>query len=122
MVFTACQNKHIKEIDFNELKNMVNSKKTFALYVGNEECSHCMAYMPTLKEVLDEYDIYIYHLDNSKLSEDEHSDMLKYINISGTPTIAFFKKGEEESTLDRIVGETSKEETIEKFKLNGYIK
>ena len=42
--------------------------------------------------------------------------------ISGTPTIIFFEKGNEESTLSRIVGEMSYEDTIEKFKENGYIK
>ena len=122
IILCGCGKKHITEITFDELKKKIENKDTFALYVGNEDCSHCVAYKPILQSVLDEYDISIYHLDNSKLSEDEASEMLKYINISGTPTIAFLTNGEEESTLDRIVGELSKEETIEKFRLNGYIK
>ena len=122
IILTGCKNKHIIEISLDDLKDKIENKETFALYVGNESCSHCISYTPTLKEVLNEYDIDIYHLDNSKLSENENADMTQLINISGTPTIAFFIDGEEESTLDRIVGETSKETTIEKFKINGYIK
>ena len=122
IVLTGCGSKHIKEISFGELKTMMDNKETFAIYIGNEDCPHCVSYKPTLEDVLDEYDIDIYHLDNSKLSESESSKLVQYINITGTPTIAFITNGEEESTLDRIVGETSREDTIEKFKLNGYIK
>ena len=78
--------------------------------------------MPTLKKVLKEYDITIYHIDNSKLTEEQIGELNTYVNISGTPTIAFITKGEEESTFYRIVGDISYEATIEKFKSNGYIK
>ncbi len=122
IMLTGCGSRHIKEISFSEFKNMMDSKKTFAVYIGNEDCPHCVSYRPTLEDVLDEYNIDIYHLDNSKLSENESSKLIGYINITGTPTVAFITNGEEESTLDRIVGETSREDTIEKFKINGYIK
>ena len=123
ILFTGFSNKkdHIVEISLDEFKEKMANKDTFALYVGNDGCTHCIAYMPTLESVLDEYDITIYHLDNSKLSDKEYADFKTYINISGTPTIAFITDGEEETTLNRIVGEQSKEDTIERFKNNGYI-
>ncbi len=98
------------------------NKESFAIYIGNEGCSHCLSYKPTLEKVLKDYKITIYHLDNSKLSEEEFSEFKTYINISGTPTVAFITDGEEETTLNRIVGEASEESTIEMFKANGYIK
>lgn len=123
-LITGCtsSDKHIKEISFEGVKNKLANKDTFALYIGNENCSHCVEYMPTLKKVLKKYDITIYHMDNSKLSESEYSEFKTYINISGTPTIVFITDGEEETTLNRIVGTTSESETIERFKTNGYIK
>lgn len=123
-LLTGCSNdeKYIKEITLDQFKEKMANKETFALYVGNENCSHCIAYLPTLKSVLKEYDITIYHLDNSKLSDKEYSEFTTYISISGTPTVAFITDGEEETTLNRIVGEISKEDTIERFKTNGYIK
>lgn len=123
-LLTGCSNdeKYIKEITLDQFKEKMANKETFALYVGNENCSHCIAYLPTLKSVLKEYDITIYHLDNSKLSDKEYSEFTTYISISGTPTVVFITDGEEETTLNRIVGEISKEDTIERFKTNGYIK
>lgn len=124
VMLTGCSSndKHIVDISLEDFKKKVANKESFALYVGNENCSHCVSYMPTLKSVLKEYNITIYHLDNSKLSEKEYADFKTYINISGTPTIAFITDGEEETTLNRIVGEASKESTIDRFKTNGYIK
>lgn len=124
LLLTGCSSKdsHIKEINLDQFKEKMANKETFSLYIGNENCSHCVAYLPTLKSVLKEYDITIYHLDNSKLNDKEYSEFKKYINITGTPTIVFITDGNEETTLNRIVGENSKEDTIERFKTNGYIK
>lgn len=121
---TGCGNKnnHIVEIDLDGFKEKIANKESFVLYVGNKDCVHCQSYKPILQSVLNEYNITIYHLDNSKLSNEEYSEFKTYISINGTPTIAFITDGEEETTLNRIVGEASKEDTIERFKTNGYIK
>ncbi len=123
-LFTGCGSKeeHITEISLDEFKEKIANKETFAMYVGNENCAHCISYRPILESVLDEYDVDIYHLDNSKLSNEEYADFETYIHISGTPTVVFIEDGEEETTLNRITGEISKEQTIERFKTNGYIK
>lgn len=112
----------IKEITFDEFKEKIANKETFAVYVGNDNCSHCISYKPILEKVLDDYNITIYHVDNSKLDNKEYAEFRTYINISGTPTVAFITDGEEETTLNRITGEVSRETTIERFKSNGYIK
>lgn len=124
ILLTGCSSSdnHIKEISLEKFEEKMANKESFALYIGNENCSHCVAYMPTLKSVLKENDITIYHLDNSKLSEKEYAEFKTYINITGTPTVVFITEGDEETTLNRIVGEISKEDTIERFKTNGYIK
>lgn len=122
-ILSGCsENKNIKSISLNEFKQKIENKETFVVYVGNKDCVHCNNYMPTLKKVLKDYNITIYQIDNSKLTEEEYGNFKTYVSISGTPTIAFIKNGEEESTLDRIVGETDEETTIKKFKSNGYIK
>lgn len=123
ILVTGCGSKsnNIKEISLDNFKGKMANKETFALYIGNENCSHCIAYRPTLESVLKDYDITIYQLDNSKLSEKEYAEFKSYINISGTQVV-FITDGEEETTLNRIVGEISREDTIERFKTNGYIK
>lgn len=123
-VLAGCtsKDKNMIEISLDDFKGKLANKESFVLYVGNDGCSACNSYMPTLESVIKEYNITIYHLDNSKLSSKEFAEFTTYLNISGTPTVAFIKNGEEETTLNRITGVTSKERTIEKFKTNGYIK
>ncbi len=123
LILCGCSKKeHIKEITLDEFKEKIANKETFAIYVGNKNCTHCISYRPILEKVLDDYDITIYHIDNSKLDEDSYAEFSTYINISGTPTIAFITNGEEETTLNRITGEVSRDTTIQRFKSNGYIK
>lgn len=123
IILSGCsKEEHIKEISLDEFKEKIANKETFAVYVGNEGCSHCVSYRPILEKVLEDYDITIYHIDNSKLDSNQYAEFRTYINISGTPTIAFITDGEEETTLNRITGEASKDATIERFKSNGYIK
>ena len=123
ILLSGCSNnKNIKEITLDEFKQKISNKETFAIYVGNEDCVHCQNYMPTLKKVLKKYNIVIFQIDNSKLTEQEYGEFKTYVNVSGTPTVAFITNGEEETTLDRIVGETDEKTTINKFKANNYIK
>lgn len=122
LVCGCTKERHIKEISLDEFKEKIANKDTFALYIGNEGCTHCISYRPILEKVLDDYDITIYQLDNSKLTDEEYNEFRTYINISGTPTIVFITEGEEETTLNRINGEVSRDTTIERFKSNGYIK
>lgn len=123
IILSGCsKEEHIKEISLDEFKEKIANKETFAIYVGNKGCSHCVSYRPVLEKVLEDYDITIYHIDNSKLDSNQYAEFRTYINISGTPTVAFITDGEEETTLNRITGEISRDATIERFKSNGYIK
>ncbi len=124
LAFTGCSKKesHLKEITLEEFKEKIANKESFPLFVGNDGCSHCVSYKPVLESVLDEYDITVYHIDNSALTEDEYKEFRTYLNISGTPTLAFIVDGEEETTLNRITGEATRTTTVQKFKNNGYIK
>lgn len=126
IILSGCFNKknnsgYIKEISFNEFIEKIENKESFPVYIGHEGCSYCVAYKPTLESVVKDYNITIYHIDNSKLTEDEAMEFSKYINYSGTPTVAFITDGEEETTLNRITGKISLESTIARFKTNGYI-
>lgn len=122
IMFCGCsKEERIVGISLDEFKEKMANKESFVLYVGNEGCSHCISYRPVLEQVLEDYDITIYQIDNSKLDNSEFAEFRTYVNISGTPTVAFIADGEEESTLNRITGEVSRETTIERFKSNGYI-
>ena len=117
ILLTGCtsSDKYMKEISLDDFKEKMANKETFALYVGNENCSHCISYLPTLKSVLKEYKITIYHLDNSKLSKKEYNEFNEYISISGTPTIAFITNGEEETKFKQVMSLYTKVAMIKKI-------
>lgn len=109
-------------ITVSQLKEKFRTKDTFALYIGNDNCSACDVYKPTLESVIKKYNIKLYYLDSGKLSNEDYYLFNSMLSIRGTPTIVFIKNGEETTTLNRIVGAESKSKTIDKFKDNGYIK
>ena len=113
---------NIKEISYKEFKEKIDNKESFPVYIGKENCSYCISYKPTLEAVVKENNITLYYIDYSKLKDKELIEFSSILKIDGTPTVAFITDGEEETTLNRIEGQASKEKTIRKFKSNGYIK
>ena len=63
----------------------------------------------------------IYYIDVDLLSEEENTELKKYINFTSTPTTVFFKNGEETSVATRINGDASREKIEKKLKSNGFI-
>ena len=92
-------------------------------YFCEQDNCEVVEYEINVEESLANYKkIYEKMIKEIDLSDKELSEFKSYVSISGTPTVLFIENGEEETTLNRITGETSRKETIEKFKINGYIK
>lgn len=119
----GCSNglKTYKEIDYNTYGEMIDNKEDFILFIGSNECSHCIEYEETLDEVIKEYNVEVNYLDLSKLSKEEMNEFKSQISFTGTPTTIFIEKGEEKSHYNRIVGALSYDKIVEKFKENGYV-
>ena len=81
---------------------------------------HTLALMILLMNYKEEYNIVKHQRDIA--TQEKIVSLEKYNLKPNSMQIAFITNGEEETTLNRIVGETSKEDTIERFKTNGYIK
>ena len=108
-------------INYSELEKKVNNKDDFVLVITQEGCSHCKNYTPVIEKVSKKYNINIYDLSLTDLSDEESKKISTIANVSGTPTTVFFKNGNEESTLNRINGETSESKLVDKLKKLGYI-
>ena len=92
------------------------------MVITQTQCSHCAQYKPVLKEVLHEYNLKAYEIDQEKLSKKDLGKLKNIANISGTPTTVFIVDGEEQSTNSRIKGAvTSKESIVKRLKAQGYI-
>lgn len=110
------------ELTGSTFKEKIENKDSFILLVTKEGCSHCAEYLPVFINVIDKYDITAYKLDLATLSSEEKSYLADIANISGTPTTVFIEKGEEETTLNRIVGSANRKTIETRLKTLKYIK
>lgn len=113
--------KSVINIDLAGFKEKVANKEKFVLVVTQTGCSHCLAYLPVLEEVGEEYKLTFYDINMTDLSDEDKTEFNKLVRISGTPTTIFYTDGEEQSTTTRLVGEKSKEKIISRLKSEGYI-
>ena len=112
----------MKEISYNEYKNLIKSKETFILEIMRTDCSACINFKPKIKDVANNYKIEVKYINTDHISEEEKNSLFTETGITGTPTVIFYKDGAEETVASRINGSVSQDKIISKFKTNGFIK
>ncbi|HHT38774.1 MAG TPA: thioredoxin family protein [Mollicutes bacterium] len=115
-------NEYLKDVTYSEIKNKVENKESFVLYIGNEFCSYCKLFEPKLRAVANEYKLVIYKIDTATMTTDENQEFKGLVGSVGTPTVVFFYDGVESGTSNRMNGNISKDKIIDKLKINDYIK
>ena len=119
---TGCNKNYLKSIDYNDFKEKVENKENFIVEVVQTGCSACKDFTPRLNKVINKYNIEVFQINYSSLSDKEKEEFDKTFSISSTPTVFFVTKGEEISVLTRMVGSLEEEKIINKLKDAGYIK
>jgi predicted bacteriocin transport accessory protein len=123
MLFTGCSSKgSLSSISYSTLKEKLNNNDTFFFVVVREGCQYCEKFLPTVENVVKEYNLTGYSLNLSSLSSDEKNEFDKEYNVSGTPTTIFITDGKEASILQRLVGNQSEDKLVQKLKSNNFIK
>ena len=112
----------LENISYSEYKELISNKENFVLEVMRDGCSHCETLKPRLESVASEYNLDIKVINLAHLSDEDYIEFTKEIGTGATPTVIFYKKGEEKSVATRIIGSVSEEKIINKFKDNGIIK
>ena len=113
---------NLKEININELENMLKKKESFILVITQSTCSACASYKPKLDNVLKKHKLKAFFIEKDSLNEEESKRLNNIANISGTPTTIFIKDGEEENVAHRFVGNRDESVIEERLKNLGYIK
>lgn len=114
-----------KEIDFEELTELVDSGDNFILFIGSNTCSHCTLYKETLNIVIKKYHVVVNYIDINNLKDEEISYIKARFAFSATPTTVFVDSGNEEVServLAKKVGSLDSSKIIELFKKYNYIK
>ena len=123
VAFNYYSRPRLYELDVNQVKEKIDNKESFILCISATYCSHCKEYKPKLEDISKEYRMDIYYIDFDKYSDKEQELFRNYVSFDGgTPVTLFIKNGEEETTVNRINGNVSKDKIISKFKSNGFIK
>lgn len=112
---------HLVLLDVDGLKDKLENKDSFMLIITQTTCEHCETYLPVFKKVLADYNLTAYQIQQDLLKGEDLAYLKSVASISGTPTLIFLKNGEEISTLNRLVGNRSRTETIDRLKVMGYI-
>jgi len=124
LLLTGCGSKKLStytEISYDEFNNMVNDKKSFPLVIGSSTCSACSVFKPTMESFIKKYQVEVFYIDLSKLSEDDSNNLNSVINFKSTPTTVFFKDGLQTSVYYRLVGSESFSNVVDAYKRMGYI-
>ena len=116
LTLTGCKkSKDLIEISYDELREKIENKDSFVLYVGSSECSHCAEYRPILEKVIYKYSLDVYYINLAKLSDSKKQAVLKKAEAEGTPTTVDIEKGTTK-TSPRVEGAREYDEIVTFFK------
>lgn len=124
ILFSGCNKKLIgyTEISYSEFNKLKEENKTFPLVIGSATCSACSIYKPVVEQFIIDYQVEVFYIDLSKLSDEDYGKLKAEITFDGTPTTVFYEDGKLTSFYDRITSAVSIDEVISKFKEKNYIK
>ena len=115
------KNDGVKSLTINELREKIDNKDSFVLVITQDGCSHCQAYLPTIRGIANKYNVTFYDVSQTNLNDEDKTYLKNVANIDGTPTTVFIENGEEKSTTNRLVGSVPEYRVVERLKALGYI-
>ena len=99
----------------------VENKEDFILVIESDQCSACAIYMPTMEEVVKNYNVKVNYINIHVLTDEQSAKLATYVYTNSTPLTVYFKEGVASDTHNRIVGAANYDAVVESFTKNGYI-
>lgn len=111
------------EITYSEYEEKMNEEKSFLVIIIKDGCGYCEAYTPIVKEVAEEYNLPIYYINLTNITEEEYTALSKsnsYLKSQqwGTPTTLLMSGN---TVVGSISGYVDKD-TFVKDMIDKYIK
>ena len=121
---TGCSKKMTTyhEISYAEYIDKIKNGDTFPLVIGSSTCSACSLFKVTMDNFISKYQVEVFYIDISKLSEDDYNLLRNDVGFKSTPTTLFIENGKHTSVYFRIVGSESLSGVLSAYKKMGYIK
>lgn len=124
LLTTGCENNKLNgysKLSYNEFNIKKDNNDTFPLVIGSSTCSACATYEVVMKQFIESYQVEVFYIDLSELSENEYSKLKTEISFTGTPTTVFYKDGNLTSYYNRLDGAEDIEEIKKYLEKNNYI-
>lgn len=109
------------EINYVEYLEKINNNETFPLVIGSATCSACAVFKNTMDIFIKDYQVEVFFIDLSRVSEEEYNLLSSELTFDGTPTTVFIKDGKLTSYINRIDGAVRISNVKDIFRNNGYI-
>lgn len=121
LLVCGCSSKSaLQTIGYKDLKEKIENKESFVLYIHKTGCSYCESYEPILTKVLKGNALTAYSINTTSLKQAEEKSLKEKVNLKGTPTLIYIKEGKADSN-GSLIGEQTQENTVDFFKKIGYI-
>lgn len=121
---SGCSQEELKdytEISYSTFISKKENKEKFPLVIGSSECSACANYKIYMDQFIKKYQVEVFLIDISKLSDEEYATLKTEISFTGTPTTVFYEDGKLTSFYNRIDQVEPLSVITEYFKKNKYI-
>lgn len=112
-IFVACSSKPFSldeeyyfhkdliEIEsLDQVQQMVDDEKSFALFVYMDGCTSCAAFKPVLNTFLTQNEMTFYQISASIIGEDKNNSIMKAIEYA--PSVLLYNKGKVVASLDAM--------------------
>ncbi|WIM40022.1 thioredoxin family protein [Paenibacillus sp. PK4536] len=98
-----------KDIKTTDVQQMESNKQDFILYLYQKTCIACKQVKPIINDYIKSENKDIYAIDIN--ADNNKNFIIQDLEIQGTPTVIFYKKGKENS---RMISTFTKQEFYEK--------
>ena len=105
------------QIQPSDLAKKIENKESMIVEVSASTCSYCKQYEPIVAEFTKKNpDVTVLNIVLDKIKDpDEKSNFVLKYAITGTPTTLFFKDGELQSTVTRVLSLNELEEMYNEY-------
>ncbi len=109
---------YIKEVNYQELQEIINKDEKSIIFVGRNDCGHCLSYKPIVEKVAKNNNLKVYYINTNKVAEEskENSEALwTFFDTDATPTTAIVGSGK---LIAREIGSLKEQQLLAFLKAN----
>lgn len=117
------KSKYLENISYEQFQKKVENKEDFIVIITKDQCDYCKQFHPVFQAAVQDLEYTAFEMILTDMKEEDYKSFKSTYSVNGTPTVMFFKAGEESSVLNRMVGANhSKNDVINRIKELGYTK